>query len=179
MTMKRLAVGAGAHARRGCRTTELCPSSAVHTVWPWTSPSPSLASLKSFSAFPLTEKGALSSESLRHSEPTGPKFRAPQDSPATSCSLLGTLCSLPSGKPVASLLPPAWAHQVSGSSAGSPSGRDTESWLKHIPCGRLSRAGSWEDGAGRGGGVDVRSWQGVTGWGGFGPRASLGWGFRD
>ena len=40
------------------------PSFAIHAVWPWASPGPSLASLDSFPLFPLTVRGLLSSDSL-------------------------------------------------------------------------------------------------------------------
>lgn len=54
------------------------PSFAIHAVWPWASPVPSLASLDSFPLFPSTVRGLLSSDSLRQAESTCPEFPAPK-----------------------------------------------------------------------------------------------------
>lgn len=54
--MKCLVMGTRAGAWFGCRTSKHRPSSVIRSVWPWTSPAPSLASLKCF-FFPIDREG--------------------------------------------------------------------------------------------------------------------------
>lgn len=85
-----------------------------------------------------------------HNQPD-PSLEVPKSEPGRLCcdcdSQLGTLCSLPSGKPVAFPLPPGPSRFQEVLFAALMEGTQCLGH-RHIPCRQLSRASSWEDGSG-------------------------------